>query len=294
MKNIKIFLSITIFMLFVFIIPKGAKAAEAGNYSYDVVNGEAVITKYTAFGYIQNGIVAIPDTLGGYQVSSIDKSAFANCSDVKQVTIPEGIRSIGDYAFSNCRYLTSVTIPKSVSSIGEFSFANCRFLSSVAMPDNGIVNIGQRAFESCYTLSTIKLPTSVANIGFGAFRFSSLSEIVLPKGLKVIESNVFEGCSSMKTLTLPSSIEVIKAEAFAGCSNLETINANPLTAPKTDLEAFPYVPSAVVLNIPEGAEGYNNMPWVQWLNQDSLSLDNVECTSGGNILCNIILNYLKL
>lgn len=265
MKSIKIFLSFTICMLFVFIMPKIARAAEWGNYSYDIVNGKAVITKFNSSGYIPNGLVTIPETLGGHRVSSIGKSAFANCGDIKKVIIPRGVKSIGDYAFSGCRYLSSVEIPKSVTSIGDFSFANCRFLSSVAMTDSGVITIGQRAFESCYSLSTIKIPSSVSKIGYGAFRFSSISEIVLPERMKSIEANTFEGCSSMKVLTIPSSIKSIKAAAFAGCSSLETINANPIIAPKTDSEAFANVPTTVVLKIHKRAAGYKNMPWVQWL-----------------------------
>ncbi|MGE5628467.1 MAG: leucine-rich repeat domain-containing protein [Solirubrobacterales bacterium] len=288
MKNIKIFLSITIFTLFVFIMPKGAKAAETGNYSYEIVNREAVITKYINNEIYYDGLASIPETLGGYQVSSIDKGAFANCSDVKQVIIPEGVKNIGDFAFTGCRNLYSVTIPKSVTNIGEFAFANCRFLSIVNMPETGIINIGQRAFESCYSLQTIKLPSSVKSIGFGAFRFSSLSEVVIPEGINSIEPNVFEGCSSMKTLTLPSGLEDIKAGAFSGCSSLEAINALSLTAPEIESDAFAYVPSSAVLNIPEGASGYDIMPWIEWLNQDTVSLDSIECTSGGNILCNMI------
>ena len=38
------------------------------------------------------------------------------------VTIPDGVTSIGDNAFLGCSSLTSVTIPNSVTSIGFWAF----------------------------------------------------------------------------------------------------------------------------------------------------------------------------
>ncbi|MFR7500628.1 leucine-rich repeat domain-containing protein [Ruminococcus callidus] len=42
-----------------------------------------------------------------------------------EVTIPDGVISIGNNAFQNCTGLTSIKIPKSVTNIGEFAFSGC-------------------------------------------------------------------------------------------------------------------------------------------------------------------------
>ncbi len=55
-------------------------------------------------------------------VTSIGDYAFANCTGLTDITIPDTITSIGDYAFFNCQDLTSVILPKSVTSIGAFAF----------------------------------------------------------------------------------------------------------------------------------------------------------------------------
>ena len=54
-------------------------------------------------------------------VTSIDAWAFSFCEFLTNVTIPDGVASIGDCAFSWCG-LTSITIPDSVISIGEGAF----------------------------------------------------------------------------------------------------------------------------------------------------------------------------
>ena len=47
------------------------------------------------------------------------------------VTIPNGIKSIGNEAFGYCSALQSVTIPNSVESIGDSAFYGCSALQSV-------------------------------------------------------------------------------------------------------------------------------------------------------------------
>ena len=86
------------------------------------------------------------------EVKSIDSYAFCNCSDLKSITIPEGVTSIGDEAFKNCELLKSVAIPDSVTSIGDDAFSGCTSLTSVVIPE-GVTSIGWGAFEGCDSLT---------------------------------------------------------------------------------------------------------------------------------------------
>ena len=51
--------------------------------------------------------------------------------NVKKVTIPNNVTSIGYGAFSGCSSLTSITIPDSVTSIGAGAFEKCRYVSDI-------------------------------------------------------------------------------------------------------------------------------------------------------------------
>ena len=64
-------------------------------------------------------------------VTSIGSSAFRYCSALTQVTIGSGVTSIGDAAFYECSALTQVTIGNSVESIGDRAFYGCSALTAV-------------------------------------------------------------------------------------------------------------------------------------------------------------------
>ncbi len=64
-------------------------------------------------------------------VTSIGGSAFAGCSSLTSINIPNSVTSIGVCAFSSCSSLTSINIPNSVTSIGEWAFVSCRSLKNI-------------------------------------------------------------------------------------------------------------------------------------------------------------------
>jgi len=85
------------------------------------------------------------------------------------LTIHNGVTSIGDYAFSH-KQLTSITIPDSVTSIGYNAFLENK-LTSVTIP-NSVTKIGQCAFMN-NQLTSITIPDSMGSLDenvFGSLR----------------------------------------------------------------------------------------------------------------------------
>lgn len=132
----------------------------------------------------------IPAEIEGLPVTVIDNGAFAYCSDLINVTIPEGITSIGGYAFFRCTSLTSVTIPNGVTVIGGNAFNGCINLSDITIPEC-VTEIIDFAFEDCTSLVSVTIPESVELIGWGAF-FSclNLEEITIKNPECVIDGSV--------------------------------------------------------------------------------------------------------
>ena len=94
------------------------------------------------------GDVAILDNINGYVVTAIGGEAFYNCTELKSVIIPYGVKEIRTNAFYGCSGLQSVSIPGSVEFIGGYAFLGCTALTSITFPE-GVTDIGDYAFLYC-------------------------------------------------------------------------------------------------------------------------------------------------
>src|SRR5215470_12994182 len=73
-------------------------------YTYVTNAGTLTITGYTGPG----GVVAIPSIIDGLPVTAIGAGAFASCSNLQSITIPDGVIEIGSLAFWDCIGLTNI------------------------------------------------------------------------------------------------------------------------------------------------------------------------------------------
>ncbi len=142
----------------------------AGYYKFEIIKGSSFdtvgVVKY--LGNDENVTVPVWVQLLGhsYYVSRIGDEAFRGCSDMKSITLPEGV-NIGNYAFYECLSLTSITL-KGGSSIGDYAFSYCKSLTSLTLPDT-LTSIGDFAFAYCENLTAFTFPKAVTSIGDRAF-----------------------------------------------------------------------------------------------------------------------------
>ena len=59
----------------------------------------------------------------------IESSAFAYCSSLTSIEIPEGVTTIKPSTFYGCNSLESIIIPEGVTSIGHQAFLGCENLT---------------------------------------------------------------------------------------------------------------------------------------------------------------------
>ncbi len=175
---------------------------------------KSVLVKYIGKG----GDVVIPNN-----VTSIGKSAFEECANLKSVTIPNSVTKIENCAFYACSNLISVALPDSLVSIGYSAFWGCSSLKSVTIP-NSVTSIGSREYEGCASLTNVTIPDSVTNIGGSAFLWCErLTSVTIPNSVTNIGESAFYGCSSLTSIAIPSSVTNIGSESFSRCLSLTSI-----------------------------------------------------------------------
>ena len=71
-----------------------------------------------------------------------------------QFTINNDCKFIYSAAFDGCSSLTNITIPNGITSIGYFAFRDCSSLNSIEIPSS-VTKIGSNAFDGCDSLTTL-------------------------------------------------------------------------------------------------------------------------------------------
>lgn len=65
------------------------------------------------------------------KLTTLEQDAFSYNSELESITLPEGLRKIGDLAFYNCVGLKTIVIPESVTDIGYSVFDNCKAVEDI-------------------------------------------------------------------------------------------------------------------------------------------------------------------
>lgn len=78
----------------------------------------------------------------------------------------------------------------------------------------------------------------VTSIGPIAFTLSSLTSVVIPNSVTIIEKHAFLACGCLTSITIPYSVTSIEDSAFWGCGGLTSV-VIPNSATKIAFNAFP-------------------------------------------------------
>lgn len=168
----------------------------SGDFEYGVLqDGTVEIKRYKG----NEKELEIPDTIEGYDVTSIYLRAFDGCENLEKVIIPDTVTSIDDDAFAGCKNLSMIIIPDTVTSIGMYAFDNTAWYDE--KPD-GLVYAGKVAYKC---------------------KGDCPEEVVLIEGTTGIADKAFENCEKLESITIPDGVTVIGEQAFHNCIRLLSI-----------------------------------------------------------------------
>ena len=133
-------------------------------------------------------------------------------TEPQEVTVPDGIISVGNVCFSGSRTLMKVTLPDSLEYIGLSAFSDCTSLNNVVIPE-GVTEIPAYAFNLCSSLRQITLPDTVTAIGAAAFAGCGMTEFTIPADCTSIGQQAFAN-TKLKEITIPATVQTIGYSAF--------------------------------------------------------------------------------
>lgn len=199
----------------------------------------------------------------GKNLKAIKHQSFANCTELKEVVLPESLVELEGIAFYNCPALTTISFPSKLTEIKK-NFLKCPSLQKITIPENIMKVSG--SFQECGEIEEFVIEDSeapitlsgnfdyktvvknlylgrncgdrafedrkienlvvgdkVTELGIYAFSGNTLQTVKFGNNLAKIAAYAFYNCKQLKEVILPESLTELGRVSFDDCSSLSTL-----------------------------------------------------------------------
>lgn len=192
-------------------------------------------------------------------ITTIGAGAFKGRKGLTSVTLPESCTVIDSYAFENCTALTDINFPEKLELIGRNAFYNSG-ITSLKLSQPGL-HVGSFAFAYCHQLKSVEITSTDFDLMEWAFaRCENLETVILPPQVFRMEGGCFTECTSLTTVVLPKNITFV--HGFKGCTSLKTIEI-PDSVTSIGYEAFANCKSLESIHLPDGVTNIGDLAFAR-------------------------------
>jgi len=135
------------------------------------------------------------------ELKIIDKWAFYACHGLQDITIPNGVTTVGDGAFWGCEYLSDLTLPSSVQKINDNGFDGCIGLSKIKVEATIPPVVSAKTFNRVNKNASLYVPDASLTMYKNAFGWKDFFNIKgistqvqeleeLSYGIRIIDRNI--------------------------------------------------------------------------------------------------------
>lgn len=171
-------------------------------------------------------------------VVEIGSSAFALCTNLESIDLPDTLTIINDYAFAGCESLLNLNLPSHLEYFGTDAIYGTK-ITKLVVPDS-VEDYKNQGIDLDYlkmpaktkviginnaaSAKTVVLPEYLEIIEEQAFLFKEIETIYFPKNtIKRIENDAFHECSQLTNLIFQGNIEYFGEKCFANTNIAEII-----------------------------------------------------------------------
>lgn len=269
------------------------KINEIDNIVY-FLNSEKRTASVMKRDYYYGGHIVIPNRVAcddiEYTVTEIEHGAFYSCNDPLSITLPEGLKKIGQYALYGIKSAPIYCYTESPAEVSKNTFDLSTFIHYRGQDDivlhvkTGTKNDYRNAdiwklFDIVDDLvvnddKTVVIDDNIYSITREPHKTATLislqnnsGDIILPDHIQYngeeyeitgISNRAFENCKELTGITLPQTLTYIGHSAFKGCSLLTEITL-PQKVSHVGSGAFAGCTRLTTINVSEGNEHYTSI-----------------------------------
>ena len=219
---------------------------------------------------VQKGITSVSGLCSCYKLRevslpegliSLGKLTFMDCWELQEIRLPKSLKTLGEGTFASCFALTEIELPEGLKTVGEGFLYHCISLTSVVIPAS-VTEMGDRPFSGDWALKTVEIKGNVPRLSNYSFHeCDALQEVLITGSVGTIGDDAFKELDSLERVQIASGLKTIGKRAFWLCDNLTTVSL-PDGVTSIGEEAFKECSSLTTINLPNsittiGANAFN-------------------------------------
>lgn len=219
----------------------------------------------------------VPETLKKVTLTKYaGEYAFADCISLEEIVFAESFKdkNIGKYFAYNCSNLKNIALPEGIEFIGDMAFNGCSLIENVHIPEN-VSRIYYGAFNNTKWFDNLNEEFSIVGDGVLIKYNGTYTEVVIPESVKCI-SSAFEGRSDLNSVKIGTSVKTIGPRSFLGCTGIEEIYL-PESLELIEKGALTGMCNLKKITVPFMGHYKKEKPDYNYSKLDSILKDELEC-----------------